>query len=327
MNQLLQEFVQYLKETINTHVYPKAWKGQVKLPIYLRDHYSFSQVTILNTTCLTIIPMSDGELTPAVIRKHIVQIRKHWDSEVIYVSQGVNAYNRKRLIEQNVSFVIPWNQMYLGPLGIDLREHFKKAWEEQTTWSPATQAVFLSILLHGPVQRVTPKELADRLGYSAMSISRAYSEMEILGDVQIQKTGRERVLHLNADRQLLWDKARQYLQNPVKKQLWARFASGSCPGVKSGLAALAGYSALSAPANPVIALDRTEWRQLKSNNCVIVVPAQEPDACLLEIWSYSPRLFAEKGIVDRFSLYLSLRETDDERVAAALDEMMEQIIW
>ena len=327
MNRLVQEFIQYFKETIHIPVYPKTWKGQDKLPIYLRDRYNVFQVTILNIECLVMIPMPDTEITPAAICKHIVQIKKQWDKEVIYVSRAVSAYNRKRLIEQHVSFVIPWNQMYLLPLGIDLREHFKKVWEARTAWSPATQAVFLSVLLHRSVQEFIPGQLADRLGYSAMSISRAYNDMEILGEVRIQKTGRERILHLNADRQLLWEKARQFLQNPVKKQLWVRFASGSCPGVKSGLSALAEYSALSSPSNPVVALERKEWKQLQHNNRVTVLPVQEPDACLLEIWSYSPRLFAERGVVDRFSLYLSLREPDDERVAAALDEMMEKVVW
>jgi hypothetical protein len=47
----------------------------------------------------------------------------------------------------------------------------------------------------------------------------------------------------------------------------------------------------------------------------------------LEIWSYSPVLFAKNGVADRFSIYLSLQGTEDERVESALEEMMEQIRW
>jgi hypothetical protein len=53
--------------------------------------------------------------------------------------------------------------------------------------------------------------------------------------------------------------------------------------------------------------------------------APESGACELEIWSYSPQLFAEENFVDKFSLYLSLRETNDERVEMALQQMMRAI--
>ncbi|EFB40206.1 MULTISPECIES: hypothetical protein [Parachlamydia] len=45
----------------------------------------------------------------------------------------------------------------------------------------------------------------------------------------------------------------------------------------------------------------------------------------LEVWNYDPELFAKDGIVDPFSLYLSLQESKDERVEGALEEMMEKI--
>ena len=53
----------------------------------------------------------------------------------------------------------------------------------------------------------------------------------------------------------------------------------------------------------------------------------ESGATTVEIWSYAPVLFAAVGWVDRLSLYLSLRETQDERVLAALDQMIKEVPW
>jgi hypothetical protein len=53
----------------------------------------------------------------------------------------------------------------------------------------------------------------------------------------------------------------------------------------------------------------------------------EPNACEVEVWTYSPDLFEKYGVVDRFSLYLSMQKTDDERVESALEEMMRQVSW
>ena len=57
------------------------------------------------------------------------------------------------------------------------------------------------------------------------------------------------------------------------------------------------------------------------------LPDREGAAFELEIWHYDPDLFAKKGCVDPYSLYLSLKETEDERVEAALEELMEKIKW
>jgi hypothetical protein len=45
------------------------------------------------------------------------------------------------------------------------------------------------------------------------------------------------------------------------------------------------------------------------------------------LWRYPPALFAEHGIVDRLSLYLSLKDDHDERTETALEEMMEKFNW
>jgi hypothetical protein len=52
---------------------------------------------------------------------------------------------------------------------------------------------------------------------------------------------------------------------------------------------------------------------------------REEANALLECWRYDPCLFAPggSGIVDRFSLYLSLDDSDDERVRLACAELLE----
>jgi len=59
----------------------------------------------------------------------------------------------------------------------------------------------------------------------------------------------------------------------------------------------------------------------------MILDIAEPNASELEVWSYSPELFAKKGVVDRFSLFLSMRENNDERIQSALEGMMEQVEW
>jgi endonuclease III len=57
------------------------------------------------------------------------------------------------------------------------------------------------------------------------------------------------------------------------------------------------------------------------------VPAEDPDAVEIEVWSYPPKLFAVDGFVDRLSLWLSVKADHNERIEAALEEMMEKFEW
>ena len=320
-------FKRYLKETLDICVQPKKWKVADKLPFFLRKRYAFFEVSILKTLCLAMAAKDEMEQTPATIRKHILQVQKRWHHEVIYVQQKVTAYNRKRLIEHKLPFIIPGNQMYLPFLGIDLREYFKRIRNTDSRWSPSTQAVFLYALIHDGEHRFNPKTLANRLGYTPMTMTRSLDELEGTGLGKIAMEGRERILRFDRNKKALWEDALLTLRSPIRKRLWVTHTLNKPLGVKAGLSALAYYSALAEGANPVFALEGKTWKGIKINKNVSVLETAEPGACELEIWRYPPELFAKDGVVDRFSLYLSMQTIDDERVESALAEMMGQIAW
>ena len=43
---------------------------------------------------------------------------------------------------------------------------------------------------------------------------------------------------------------------------------------------------------------------------------------VVEVWRYDPKLLGENGMVDRLSLYLSLRDTEDERVRKEVKKLI-----
>jgi DNA-binding MarR family transcriptional regulator len=327
MDQLATNFKRYFKETLDIDARPKQWPGTGNLPIFLRNTYVFFEVRILEMPCLVMATKDKTEQTPATIRKHMLQVRKKWQDEVIYVQQKVTAYNRKRLIQHKVPFVVPLNQMYLPFLGIDLREHFKNIRETEANFSPSTQVVVLYYLSQNGQLRLTPKTLANALGYSIMTMTRALDELDGAGLGTISMEGRERVLQFNQDKRQVWETALERLRSPVKKRVWVKAFSNKPVGVKAGLSALAHYSNLAEPVNPVLALDGKQWKTVQTNNGVMILDIAEPNASELEVWRYSPKLFANKGVVDRFSLFLSTSEDNDERVQSALKSMMEQVEW
>lgn len=329
MNYLIGKFEQYLKETIGIFTATKKSDYAEKLPFFLRDLYTFYEVSIQETPILLMVARDEKEQTPATVRKHMIQVQEKWGNEVVYLHPSVSSYNRRRLIEHKVSFVVPGNQMYLPLLGIDLREHFRKIRSTPSQISPSTQAVILSTLLSGDEQNCTPSRLANKLGYATMTLTRAFDELESVGLGEVSMEGRERILRFSEVKKALWEKARGLMRSPVKRRTYIKLLKSERPVVHAGLTALAHYTLLAPPSTPTCALSIEEWSFMKQRNDFLemAIPEPETNTFQVEIWNYPPRLFAESEVVDRFSLFLSLQENKDERVESALQEMMAKIAW
>ncbi|MFZ3262727.1 MAG: hypothetical protein WA172_01890 [Terriglobales bacterium] len=323
----LQELERYVHDALGATVKTAPWRGAGNLPPVLRERYKFAQAELLGLRALLIIDSNPEEQPPATVRKHMDMLQARQQADLIYVRAQVTAYNRKRLIEQKVPFIVPGNQMYLPMLAIDLREHFRRIREEAPNFSPSTQVVVLHALLRDAGQVLIPAELAPQLGYSAMTMTRAFDELEAANLAEVTVRGRERCLRFIGDRRVIWEKAQPFLRSPVNKRLFIRRTDGAEGATLSGLTALAHYSMLATPAYKTYALSREDWKALRKRHKIIEVPAQDPDAAEIEVWWYSPALFAEHGIVDRLSLYLSLKADHDERTETALEEMMEKFKW
>lgn len=322
-----QSFEQYLLETLGVSVSLKRWNETKGLPFFLQDTYEFFAVQILETKCVVMACRHNEEPTPATIRKHLEVVKGKWEGEVIFLAPTVRSYNRKRLIEQKTPFVVPGNQMYLPDLRIDLREHFRKTRARDVLFSPSTQILVLRALIKGTESEGTPAQLAKQLGYASMTLTRALNELESAGVGEIAKVGRERILRFQMNKKELWEKAHPFLRSPAQKSIWIRGRRNDWPVAEAGLSALSRYSMLAAPEQPIFAIGAADWKRVRKDRECVELPAAESDACLLEIWSYPPLLLAENGTVDRFSLFLSLRDRTDERIESALQEMMGAVQW
>ena len=158
-----------------------------------------------------------------------------------------------------------------------------------------------------------------------MTMTRALDELKGAGLGRIAMEGKERALRFDRNKKELWENALETLRSPVKKRLWVKHSLNKPLGVKAGLSALSYYSALAEPANPVFVLEGKKWKGIKTNKNLRVLEIAEPGACELENWSYSPELFAKDGVVNRFSLYLSMQANDNERVESAFEKIWSKL--
>jgi len=326
MTDLIENLKKYLEEVLGVKISILPWKNQKKLPFFLLDSYAFFEVSVLNNLCLIMISKNDVELTPNTIQKHWKQVTKKWRDPCIYISDIISSYNRKRLIQHHIPFIIPNNQIYIPDFGFDLREHFKHQRIPKKFFSPATQAVIISTLLREKNERLIPSELAATLGYSPMTMSRAFNELETAGIGKLIKKGKERQWFFKDAKKDLWEQTKDMLRSPIRSREYMKIWPGS-KMLQAGESALAEVTMINSPSLPVYAIGLEEYRQANTPKGFQLSPSVDEADFELEIWNYNPLLFSKDGKIDPFSLYLSLRETTDERIEIALEQLMEKIQW
>lgn len=328
MKNLIENLKKYLDESLGIEISIFPWKDQKKLPLFLINAFTFYEASLLNNSFLIMISKNDTELTPTTIQNHLHQVAKKWNDPCVYVSETISSYNRKRLIQHHIPFIIPNNQIYIPDFGFDLREYFKQRRIHKKHFSPATQTVIILTLLREKNEKLTPSELAATLGYSPMTMTRVLNELETAEIGKIIKKGKERWWIFEGNRKDLWEQTNVMLRSPIR----SRESMKLLPGTKTmhlplaGISALAEITMINSPSLPIYAIDVEEYRQPNIPKGFQLSPIDEADF-ELEIWNYNPILFSKDGKIDPFSLYLSLRETSDERIEMALEELVENIQW
>ncbi|MDP3058043.1 MAG: hypothetical protein Q8N36_01070 [bacterium] len=326
MKTLIERFSQYINDSLGISARPQAWTHAESLPLYLLERYDFFHVTLLQVHCIVVINALNGEQTPAIIEKHFKQIATKTSDRLIYVRETMSSYDRKRFIERKVSFVVPGNQMYMPFLGLDLREYFFAVQKNNEQFSPSAQYLLLYLLQRKESLEINPTEAAALLGYSSMTMTRAFQELERSGIGEHEKRGKGKYLNLSGSKKAVWQAALPYLQTPVQRRIYIRgnVCLSQYPFIPAGQSALAQISMIAEPQTPTYAIQGKLWADRKFS--FDEVPYPDINAIELELWSYPVFMLKGEASVDGLSLYLSMKECTDERVQGALNDMLERVI-
>lgn len=328
MNAHQNQYTEYLAEATGL---PVVWGEHlpVRLPQYLGQQYAIHTITVAGRSYLGLLLKEPEQFRPATLEKQLGRLLALVPDfqGFCLIADELPRYVRQSLVKRQIPFVVPGSQLYWPELGAVVQNQRTKAKTVAvTTVSPATQVLLIAGLVGAVEDGVNVSLLARRLGYTAMTMSRAVSELEASALVTVLRRGRERTLVFGKDRHALWQTALPYLRNPIRETV--RVKERELPErhrLLAGETALATMSMLVPPKEPVYALGRDDWKLLDEQ--MERIPIEDDGTCRVQIWRYDPGMFATQGRVDCFSLYLSLMDEHDDRVQLALDEMMEEVAW
>jgi hypothetical protein len=332
--ELPETAINYLQETLGIQPATRPWPGTAKLPYYLQDEFEIHELKAADRSILLAVSRRKKHPTPSTLRERLEKLKTLASRPVVYVIGALASYERKRLIEQKVPFIVPGNQLYLPDLGIDLREYFRQPQKEAVdAFSPATQALLLRALLSKSSQREwNPAAMAHEVGYTAMTVSRVVNELTTTGVARLDQRGRARWLLMESAPAESWELIRPRLRTPIKRQVWASVPTTFDKDAPlAGLSALAYYTQLADPATPIYAVG-AEWLRSPGFKSAHEIREPESGGCQLQVWSYAPILGGrekkyDKRAVDPLSLSLSFQGNTDERIDLALEELKEHFPW
>jgi hypothetical protein len=325
------DVLRYLQNTLGLAPEIYDWANHRKVPYYLQDTFEFRELRLLDQHVVVLaIDRRPKSPTASNIREQMSALQRIAGIPVAYVTGTLASYERNRLIQQKVSFIVPGNQLYLPWLGIDLREYFRhQSKSADAAFNPSTQALLITALLRTPWECLWhPNQAATKLGYTAMTVSRAVRELAGAGIGEVRRESRTQSLDLGARPEDIWDRAKPFLRSPVMRTEWAKPDSALDPSLApvAGLSALAQHTMVADPDWPVRAVSKQQW--LAATRAGLDrLPEPIADAYQWQVWSYDPNLGAARNIVDPLSLTLSLQGESDERIQLGLEELEEQHPW
>ena len=329
---LHDEVQSYLFDTLGIRPPVGPWIGTAKLPYYLQDEFELHELKAKDRVILLALNRKRKAPKLSALRERLDQLRTLTDRPIVYVTAALASYERKRLIEHKIPFIVPGNQLYLPDLGIDLREYFRQVGRAlEKSLSPATQAMVIQALLSKSTQSAWhPAAVATELGYTAMTVSRVVNELTDAGIATLDRRGRARWLLMERSPAETWELIRPKLRSPVKRQFWIQ-VEGALDELHlplAGLSALAHYTKLAEPPQPVYAASSEQFKApLFKKRMETSDPVS--GSCQLQAWSYAPIFPTRHKVrtVDPLSLSLSLQDTVDDRVELALEELKEHFPW
>ena len=201
---------------------------------------------------------------------------------------------------------------------------------------PSSQFLFLYHIIHRnnnwKIEEHSFKEIAKKLDYTPMAVSYAVDDLknhdliEVFGE-------KEKFIKFNLERSELWCTAQQQniLESPVLKTVFVDELPSNVFMLKANASALPEYTSINPSKQQYYAIEKSAFYFLQKNNGLLNANDREGKFAI-EVWKYNPVTLLDEfpvdnAVVDPLSLYLSLKDSTDERVEMGLEQIIEKIIW
>ena len=317
----MNKLAEYLAHIYDEDIVIKKVEPDNQLPLFLKMAYEFFEGTIQGHFCLFCQPSDDKSVIRTFYKNYNRIMSCSGGRTPVLFVDFLKSNERAFLLQHKMPFVIPFKQLYLPFAGLILTETKAAPKKRTVTFSPSTQCVYLYLFYNDKVVESTATEIAHKINYSVMTVSRALRDLDELNLITIKGVGTRKKFFGNEKNSYL-EKGLKYVISPVIKTIYLDKIPKNIRLCVAGESAFAEMSDISEGYYKTYATHKEEYRQLKGIAFSDDSNELDHPEVKLEIWSYDPTLFAKNGIADMVSVYASLKEENDPRIEKAFAEII-----
>jgi len=321
---------------VEMHLQPIPKNDMGAIPMFIGSTYRLDYAVLFNQQLVLAEPLHKEDFSIAQLEKHFNLLKDAFiQSRIVLVIQELSSLNRKRLIEKRINFILPSKQLFLPDMMMDLRENGipRKVNRETAKLLPSTQFLLIHHILHKNlnIENYSFKELSEKLGYTAMGITKAIDNLKQLEVIEVVGE-KEKYIRFKLDKVELWKdlEHRESWVTPVLKKIYVD-EKPLMFMLRSNTSALHEYTDINPSGQEFYAVEKSIFYALQKNNALVNANEYEGRYCL-EVWKYNPvtlvgEMSNDSPVVDPLSLYLSLKDIHDERIGMAFEQIIEKFIW
>lgn len=311
--------MEYLMHVLGIKTVYRENDKMQSLPNYILTRYNIKTVTLDGEKAVFVYPA--GELDSVnVVKKHLDRIRTVLGATPVLILERLTFRQKEYLLRDRIPFIVDGKQVYLPFMAVYLQERCDGEKRNAEALLPSAQLLLLYYIYQGCGEILT-SDAARALAFTATSISRASKQLDETRLVKTEKRGIQKVLYCDKKPKELFEEAKRYLMNPVKRTVFVPKKEVKGGLLVSGYSALSEYSMMNPPAVECYATDSVS----KWDKSVSVTLQNTNDQCAVELWRYDPKKLTDGTCVDRLSLALALQNDKDERTEEAVEEMLAQV--
>ena len=245
---------------------------------------------------------------------------------IVFLLPACPAYERQRLIDKDVYFVVSEKYVHLPMLLANERVRKTK---QAKALTPVAQYLLLYHLQIGSIEGLAARDIEDKIPYSYASITLGLTCLEDLGLCKkVAEASKRKVIHFDMKGMNLWEQAQPFLVNPVEERIYCDGLLSDDSFPECGINALAHYTRLNPDPERTIMMSVKQLRNFKSSEA-LVRPNEFDGNIIIEAWKYPP--VTATGVkaewVDKLSLAISLREDEDPRVEGEVERLINETEW
>lgn len=316
----IKQVTDYLTELTGCEVKTLAHgsRNEDELPLAVASCYTLCDIELMETTVTIAIPTEQDSISPMQLAKHQAKMMEVFLHPVVFALESVPSYNLSRLTRARVNFIVTGKLIFIPSLLIVLREQKNSSKVMPDKMPPVAQMLVLYHIEKSSINGLSTSEIAELVGLAYPTISVALRWLEA-NHIIAHVGGKQKCVQITYSRKELWRKSLPLMSSPIERILFSDTKPTGC--LMAGETAMGHYTMLAEPATPNIAIDKVTAKEYAT------LMNKEYGDIKVEVWKYAPTLLSENGMVDRLSLYLCMKDSDDERIQLECDTLIDEMEW